>query len=106
LLGGEAGGRSLGFLLHRINLPIAVSGGFLLAKKTASERHLMCPGGNDDQLVRLANGGRLVDGGRHRQHDLLFAGGTPNRIAKATSSAGRFGRAFVPESDAARAAPG
>jgi hypothetical protein len=39
LLGGEAGGRSLGFLLHRINFPIADSGGFLPAKETASERH-------------------------------------------------------------------
>jgi hypothetical protein len=45
----------------------------------------MRAGGNSDQLVRLANGGRLVDGGRHRRHDLFFAGGTPNRIAKATS---------------------
>lgn len=30
---------------------------------------------------RLANGGRLADGDRHRQHDLLFAGGAPRRIA-------------------------
>jgi hypothetical protein len=71
---------------------MAVSGGFLLAKKTAGERHCMREGGNSDQLVRLANGGRLVDGDRHRHHDLLFAGGTPRRIAWAT----RFGRAFVP----------
>ena len=27
----------------------------------------VCPGGNGDRLVRLANGGRLVDGGRRRQ---------------------------------------
>jgi hypothetical protein len=33
LLGGEAGDRSLGFLLHQIGFPIAISGGFLLAKK-------------------------------------------------------------------------
>jgi hypothetical protein len=39
---------------------MAVSGGFLLAKKTAGERHCMREGGNSDQLVRLANGGRLV----------------------------------------------
>ena len=43
---------------------MAVSGGFLLAKKTAGERHCMRAGGNSDQLVRLANGGRLVDGDR------------------------------------------
>ena len=50
-------------------------------QKTASERQLMRAGGRSDQLVRLANDGRLVDGGRHRQHDLLLAGGTPRRIA-------------------------
>jgi hypothetical protein len=44
-------------------------------------------GGNGDQLVRLANGGRLANGDRHRQHDLLFAGGTPRRIAYAISLA-------------------
>jgi hypothetical protein len=66
----------------------------------------MRAGGSSDQLVQFANSGRLVDDGRHRHHDLLFAGGTPNRIAKATSLAGRFGRAFVPESNAARAGPG
>ena len=81
LLGGEAGGRSLGFLLHQIGFPIAISGGFLLAKKPRANGTVICSGGNSDQLVRLANSGRLADGDRHRQHDLLFAGGAPRRIA-------------------------
>jgi hypothetical protein len=29
-------------------------------------------GGNRDQLVRLANGIRVVDGDWHRQHDLFL----------------------------------
>jgi hypothetical protein len=41
----------------------------------------MRSGGDSDQLVRLASGGRLVDDDRHRHHDLLFAGCTPHRIA-------------------------
>jgi hypothetical protein len=45
----------------------------------------------------LANGGRLVDGGRYRQHDLFFAGGSPRRIAKEISLAkADFGHPFVP----------
>ena len=35
--------------------------------------------GNRDQLVRLANGGRLVDGGRRRQCNFLFSDNTPRR---------------------------
>jgi hypothetical protein len=72
--------RSLGslprFLLHRVSFSIAVNDGFLLPKRT-----VMRSGGNGDQLVRLADGGLLVDDDRHRQHDLLFAGYTPRRIA-------------------------
>jgi hypothetical protein len=80
-LGGGAGGRSLGFLLHRISFPIAVSSVSCLPKRPRVNGTVMRAGGNSDQLVRLANGGRLVDGGRRRQHDLLFAGSTPHRIA-------------------------
>ena len=36
-------------------------------------------GGNRDQLVRLANGVRLVDGGRRRQCNFLFSDNTPRR---------------------------
>ena len=40
-------------------------------------------GGNRDQLVRLANGVRLVDGGRRRQCNFPFSDNTPRRLALA-----------------------
>jgi hypothetical protein len=46
-------------------------------KETASQGGTMLrTGGNRDQLVRLANGVRLVDGGRRRQCNFLFSDNT------------------------------
>ena len=50
----------------------------LRRKETGSHGGTMLrTGGNRDQLVRLANGVRLVDGGRRRQCNFLFSDNTP-----------------------------
>ena len=76
--------RSRGSLprLHlKLNYFSPRSHGLLCVAKRPRKLAVYVREGIGDQLVRLANGGRLIDGGRHRQHDLLFAGGTPRRIA-------------------------
>ncbi len=55
-------------------------GGSLRRKETASHGGTMLhTGGNRDQLVRLANSVRLVDGSRRRQCNFLFSDNTLRR---------------------------
>ena len=53
-------------------------------------------GGNRDQLVRLANGVRLVDNDRCRHCNFLFADNTPRRQPWRLARRGAFGHEFVP----------
>ena len=71
------------------------SGGGSLRRKEPS--HGMRTGGTRDQLVPLANGIRVVDGDRHRQHDLFFAAGhaSSNSLGDQLGRS-RLGRAFCP----------
>ena len=56
-----------------------LSGGLCVPGTASQVGMVMRMGGNGDQLVRLAYGARVVDGGRHRQFNLLFSSSTPHR---------------------------
>jgi hypothetical protein len=81
-------------------------GGSLRRKELSHDGTMLRTGGTRDQLVRLANGIRVVDGDRHRQHDLFFY----RRHASSNSlgdqlGRSRFGRAFCPTSGQVKFAP-
>jgi len=70
------------------------------------DREPLRMGGNGDQLVRLANGVRLVDNDRCRHCNFLFADNTPRRQPWRLARRGAFGHTFCTPGGKPRASRG